>query len=127
MKIRPESLQLRAASVLGGRHRVVPRSLEPGRRETLRAGDDSRRRLDRQRRPDCPPVTEVPLNVDCRNEAIPILLALQHIDSRPEVRDPILRAVARDVNGRSGARRGRPGLSYREILVPACPAATDCP
>jgi len=33
------------------------------------------------------------------------------------VRDPILRAVARDVNGKSKANRGRPGLDYWEILV----------
>jgi len=76
-----------------------------------------RKAFNRQRRLDCPPVTEVPLNLNCRNETIPILRALQHIYSRPEVRDPILRAIARDVNGKSSPRRGRPGLSYWEILV----------
>jgi IS5 family transposase len=76
-----------------------------------------RKAFDRQRRLDCPPVTEVPLNLNCRNETIPILRGLQHIYSRPAVRDPILRAIARDVNGKSSARRGRPGLSYWEILV----------
>ena len=58
-----------------------------------------RKAFDRQQRLDCPPVTEVPLNLNCRNETIPILRGLQHIYSRPEVRDPILRAIARDVNG----------------------------
>jgi hypothetical protein len=76
-----------------------------------------RKAFDRQRRLDCPPVTEVPLNLHCRNETIPILRGLQHIYSRPAVRDAILRAIARDVNGKSSARRGRPGLSYWEILV----------
>ncbi len=76
-----------------------------------------RKAFNRQRRLDCPPVTEVPLNLNCRNETIPILRALQHIYSRPEVRGPILRAIARDVNGKSSPRRGRPGLSYWEILV----------
>jgi hypothetical protein len=33
------------------------------------------------------------------------------------VRDSILGAIARDVNGKSSARLGRPGLSYWEILV----------
>ena len=33
------------------------------------------------------------------------------------MRDAILRAIARDVNGRSSPHRGRPGLSYWEILV----------
>jgi IS5 family transposase len=76
-----------------------------------------RKAFDRQRRLDCPSVTKVPLNLHCRNETVPILRALQHIYSRPEVRDPILRAIARDVNGKSKARRGRPGLDYWEILV----------
>jgi len=76
-----------------------------------------RKAFDRQRRLDCPSVTEVPLNLHCRNETIPILRALQHIYSKPALRAPILRAIARDVNGKSSARRGRPGLSYWEILV----------
>ena len=59
----------------------------------------------------------VSLNLHCRNETIPILRALQHIYSTPKVRDSILRAIARDVNGKSKATRGRPGLSYWEILV----------
>lgn len=76
-----------------------------------------RKAFDRQRRLDCPAVTDVPLNLHCRHEIVPILRALQHIYSRPEVRDRILHAIARDVNGESNARRGRPGLSYWEILV----------
>ncbi|MFH1109947.1 MAG: ISNCY family transposase [Planctomycetota bacterium] len=76
-----------------------------------------RKAFDRQRRLDCPSVTEVPLNLNCRNETIPILRGLQHIYSRREVRDSILRAIARDVNGKSSPHRGRPGLSYWEILV----------
>jgi len=76
-----------------------------------------RKPFDPQRRLDCPPVAEVHLNVNCRNEKIPILRALQHIYSRPEVRDPILRVIARDVNGESKANCGRPGLSYWEIMV----------
>jgi transposase, IS5 family len=76
-----------------------------------------RKTFDRQQRLDCPPVSGISLNLNCRNETIPILRALQHIYSRPAVRDSILRAIARDVNGRSSPRRGRPGMSYWEILV----------
>ena len=76
-----------------------------------------RKAFDRQRRLDCPSVGNVPLNLDCRNETIPILRALQHIYSTPKVRDAILGAIARDVNGQSKATLGRPGLSYWEILV----------
>jgi hypothetical protein len=76
-----------------------------------------RKAFDRQRRLDCPSVSNVPLNLNCRNETIPILRGLQHIYSTPKVRDSILKAIARDVNGKSNAKRGRPGLSYWEILV----------
>ena len=76
-----------------------------------------RKAFDRQRRLDCPSVSNVPLNLRCRNETIPILRALQYIYSTPKVRDSILGAIARDVNGKSDATRGRPGLSYWEILV----------
>jgi IS5 family transposase len=76
-----------------------------------------RKALDRQRRLDCPSIASVPLNLNCRNETIPILRALQHLYGTPKVRDFILRCIARDVNGTSSAQRGRPGLSYWEILV----------
>jgi hypothetical protein len=76
-----------------------------------------RKAFDRQRRLDCPSVTNVSLNLYCRNETIPILRALQHIYRTPQVRDCILRTIARDVNGKSKATRGRSGLSYWEILV----------
>jgi len=76
-----------------------------------------RKALDRQRRLDCPSVTKVSLNINCRNETIPILRGLQHIYGTPKVRDAILESIARDVNGKSSAKHGRPGLSYWEILV----------
>jgi hypothetical protein len=73
--------------------------------------------FDPQRRLDCPSIPSVHLNLNCRTEIIPILRALQHIYSRPQVRDSILGAIARDVNGRSSAKRGRKGLDYWSILV----------
>jgi IS5 family transposase len=76
-----------------------------------------RKAFDRQRRLDCPSVANVPLNLNCRSELVLILRALQHIYDRPELRDPILRAVAADVNGKSNACRGRRGLDYWEIVV----------
>ncbi len=76
-----------------------------------------RKAFDRQRRLDCPSVSNVSLNLGCRSEIIPILRSLQHLYSTPKVRDSILKAVARDVNGKSSPKHGRPGLSYWEILV----------
>jgi IS5 family transposase len=76
-----------------------------------------RKAFDPQRRLDCPTIPNVRLNLNCRTEIVPILRALQHIYSRPPVRDSILRAIARDVNGTSSAKRGRKGLDYWSILV----------
>ena len=70
-----------------------------------------------QQRLDLPPIVEVDLNFNCRHEIVPILKALQHIYSQPELRDSILDAIGKDVNGESDASRGRRGLYYWEILV----------
>ena len=76
-----------------------------------------RRPFDPQLRLDCPPVPDVRLNTECRDEIIPILRALQHIYTRPELRDELLDAVAQDVNGTTRADQGRPGMDYWSILV----------
>jgi hypothetical protein len=76
-----------------------------------------RKAFDPQLRLDCPEITSIPLNVNCRHEIIPILRALQHIYARPEVRESILQAIASDVNRHSNPKRGRPGMSYWEIVV----------
>jgi IS5 family transposase len=76
-----------------------------------------RKPFDPQQRLDCQPVLSVHLNLDCRDEIVPALRALQHIYSRPKLRDEILRTIARDVNGNSSRKRGRTGLHYWQILV----------
>jgi len=76
-----------------------------------------RKAFDCQRRFDCRPVFDVRLNLDCRDEIVPILKALQHIYSLPQLRDSILRVIAGDVNGNSNAKRGRQGMDYWQILV----------
>jgi hypothetical protein len=73
--------------------------------------------FDPQLRLDCPAVPDVRLNTECRDEIIPILKALQHLYSQLELRDQLLDAVARDVNGTSSPDQGRPGMTYWSILV----------
>ncbi len=73
--------------------------------------------FDPQLRFDCIPVLDVRLNTACRDEIIPLLAALQHIYSRPQLRDDLLDAVAHDVNGTCRADQGRPGLTYWQVLV----------
>lgn len=76
-----------------------------------------RKAMDRQQRLWCATVTEVELNSNCRDEIIPILIALQHVYSQPDLRDSILRLVAADVSRKTNRRRGRKGMDYWPILV----------
>ncbi len=73
--------------------------------------------IQEQPRLDCPPVDAVPLNLNCRDEIIPILRALQHVYGQVELRQEILDLVGKDVNGDSSPDRGREGLSYWTIMV----------
>jgi hypothetical protein len=76
-----------------------------------------RKPFSHQKRFDCQSVTEVQLNLSCRDEIVPVLRGLQHIYMQRELRDEILGLVAQDVNRGSCADRGREGLDYWQILV----------
>jgi IS5 family transposase len=62
-------------------------------------------------------IAAVPLNLNCRDEIIPILRALQHVYEQPQLRQEILDLVGKDVNRDSSPDRGREGLSYWTIMV----------
>jgi IS5 family transposase len=66
---------------------------------------------------DCPAVAAVPLNLNCRDEIIPILRALQHVYEQTQLRSQILDLIGKDVNQHSRPDRGREGLSYWTIMV----------
>jgi hypothetical protein len=70
-----------------------------------------------QQRLDCSTILEVQLNLNCRDEIVPILRALQHIYSKPALRKQILRLIADDVNKNARDDCGRDGLDYWHILV----------
>jgi hypothetical protein len=76
-----------------------------------------RKTFSTQKRFDCGTVLKVQLNLNCRDEIIPILRALQHIYGQPTLRGEILQLVAWDVNDGSRNDRGREGLDYWQILV----------
>jgi IS5 family transposase len=76
-----------------------------------------RKAFDHQQRLDCQPIAHLQLNLNCRDELIPILAALKHIYLQPKLRDEILRTVARDVNRDSSPKCGREGMDYWPILV----------
>lgn len=74
------------------------------------------RRSCKQQRLDCQGAA-FKLNLNCRDEIIPILAALQHVYAQPQLRDEILRLVKQDVNATSRADCGREGMSYWQIVV----------
>jgi hypothetical protein len=76
-----------------------------------------RKAFDKQRQFGCQPVRNIELNLNCRDEIIPILAALQHIYLQRELRDRILALVAADVNRKSRNDCGREGLTYWQVLV----------
>jgi hypothetical protein len=70
-----------------------------------------------EERLDCLAISEVRLNLECRDEIIPILRALQHIYGDAELRRDLLALVGKDVNGDTSRKRGRRGMNYWEITV----------
>lgn len=76
-----------------------------------------RKGISKQIRFDCTPVGEVKLNLNCRDEIIPVLRGLQQIYSDPILRNKILNLVAEAVNGETRKDCGREGLDYWQILV----------
>lgn len=76
-----------------------------------------RKAYSQQLRLDCRTVLDVELNLECRDEIVPILAALQHIYSQPQLREAILELISQDVNGESRDDCGREGMDYWQILV----------
>src|SRR4051812_843138 len=76
-----------------------------------------RKAFSSQQRLDCRGVYGVQLNLECRDEIIPVLRALQHVYSQPELREELLGLIAADVNQDTRDDVGRKGMDYWEILV----------
>jgi hypothetical protein len=76
-----------------------------------------RKAFSKQRRFDSRGVLGVELNLDCRDEIVPILRALQHVYSRPKLRKEILDLIAQDVSRDARQDLGREGMDYWQILV----------
>lgn len=70
-----------------------------------------------QQRFDCASPEDLVLNLNCRDEIIPILFALKYLYSQSELRDLILDLVAQDVNENTRSDLGREGLDYWSIIV----------
>jgi len=70
-----------------------------------------------QGRLDCKSIPDIELNLECRDEIIPILAALKHVYTKPDVLNSVLELVEQDVNPDSSSDHGREGLQYWQIVV----------
>ena len=76
-----------------------------------------RKGYSKQRRLDTESTDQIQLNLECRDEIIPILKTVQHLYSKPDLCEQILKLVAQDVNGDSRSDCGREGMYYGQIVV----------
>ena len=77
----------------------------------MRKGYSNQGRLDTQR------IDLIPLNLECRDEIIPVLRSLQYLYSKPNVRAQILKLIEDDVNGDSRSDCGREGMDSCSLAV----------
>jgi transposase, IS5 family len=82
----------------------------------LRGGTDMRLTCPPARL-DSLPIHEVKLNLNCRDEIIPILHALQHLYQNDSLRRELLHLVGNDINQSTSRKHGRRGLNYWEVTV----------
>lgn len=76
-----------------------------------------RRHYEMQTRFDCTPIARLSLNVECRDEVIPILAGLQEIYTNAPLRRKIVKLVAQDINAKTRRDVGRPGFDDWQIVV----------
>ena len=76
-----------------------------------------RKAFSNQLRIDCVAIEHVALNLESRDEIVPVLAGLQHLYSQIELRDEVLQLIADDINTETRDDIGREGFSYWQILV----------
>ncbi|MEO1979044.1 MAG: ISNCY family transposase [Fuerstiella sp.] len=76
-----------------------------------------RKAYETQGRLDCQSIEQLSLNLNCRDEIVPILEALKHVFVQKDLRDRLCQLVADDVNKVTRDDTGREGLGYWQILV----------
>ncbi len=76
-----------------------------------------RKRFNRQGQFGLVPISELQLNLECRDEIIPLLTGLQYIFSQSALRSKMIDLVKADVNESTNPDLGREGLEYWQIFV----------
>ena len=70
-----------------------------------------------QRRFDCSPIAEVSLNLECRDEVVPVLAGLQFLYRDNNLRRKVVQLVANDISNQSRRDVGRPGMDDWQVVV----------
>ena len=70
-----------------------------------------------QLRFDCLPIEQLKLNLNCRDEIVPLLEALRHVFEQRSLRDRLTQLVQGDVNEATRDDIGREGFDYWQIVV----------
>ena len=76
-----------------------------------------RKNYDGQYRLGVTSIAELQLNLNCRDEIIPVLAALRHAFLDPSLRSQLTDLIAQDVSEAARRDKGRPGLDDWQILV----------
>jgi transposase, IS5 family len=76
-----------------------------------------RKHYQSQTRFDVSPIAQVPLNLECRDEIIPLLVGLQHIYTNQKLRNKVVKVVAADLNRNTRRDVGRPGMDDWQVVV----------
>jgi len=76
-----------------------------------------RKHYEPQRRFQTTPIAELELNLECRDESIPVLAGLQHLYTNASLRRKVVELVAEDLNEDSRRDVGRPGLDDWQVVV----------
>jgi hypothetical protein len=66
---------------------------------------------------DCLPIEKIALNIESRDEIVPVLVGLQHLYSQIDLRIQATNLIAADVNQKTRDDIGREGFNYWQILV----------
>lgn len=76
-----------------------------------------RKHYQQQYRFDNSPIANVSLNLECRDEMIPVLFGLQYLYSDTKLRRKAVQLIAADLNENSRRDIGRPGMDDWHVLV----------
>jgi len=76
-----------------------------------------RKHYQQQHRFDASPIASVELNLECRDEMVPILFGLQHLYTDTKLRRKVVSLIANDLNEETRRDVGRPGMDDWHVAV----------